>query len=266
MPDGSMPGSNQPPAQASGESEVASATVDLNPGDWLHISTVGGRELWYGVDTNGREWSVVRDVATGDTDALLIHSPTAYDPATAPGVQANFQPDAGKWSVAWNPDTQVWRTFPPGTSFAAGVSGKADGDWNVVILPSTQPAGGSAATASAVAAAGPVRTGTTVTYDPVTGITTVTTVTPNATIVTTVGPNGEHSMTVTPNTPNPTPRGPLPRLDPPIPPDRPDRPDIPRIPPQNVPIFPPEPDVPDSPPGPQGDFPIRKYPGGGVLT
>ena len=139
VPDGALPA---PPAGWESEAQTApsetfSATVQA--GEWVYAGQVGGLDQWFTVDSHSRQWLFSAAPGSGAFNAVLINYDGSYDPTEHPLTQANFEPDAGKWNLVWNPDDGTWTTEVPGTVFPTGVSGFTAGEWNYVHLSNQQP-------------------------------------------------------------------------------------------------------------------------------
>lgn len=114
-------------------------TLTVQAGQWVYLGDVNGQAQLFTLDATGRQWLVAADPETGLFTAVLLNYDGSYDPAGGHPVQTNFEPDAGKWTFAWNPDQGTWTTEAPGTVFPAGASGYTSGEWNYVLLAETQP-------------------------------------------------------------------------------------------------------------------------------
>jgi hypothetical protein len=144
VPDGSMPTApDGPPAQPGDPTPGGVDLSTITVGELYGLGDAAGLPVFAYRETDGNLWLLITDgTADGAFQATFLGGSAngLADVLSLDGLQADYQPDAGKWTMAYDEVSATWTFYRPGVTFGGAVDGYATADWNVVL-----PAGFAAA-------------------------------------------------------------------------------------------------------------------------
>jgi hypothetical protein len=136
-----MPSVVTPVTPSSGGSQSAAPSqqqyeVQLDAGEWVALAQRGTQNVYVAKSPSGAQWVVFDDTVNDTYAAVLLSSPTEFNPAT--GTQP-YTPDASKPSVVWDSETRTFYTAKAGEAVPTNVTGYLLGGINYIFTAQPVP-------------------------------------------------------------------------------------------------------------------------------